>query len=47
LGYAGDFRARSNPKSNPFTKESGMSSQADDSHWAVLEFAEAELGDVQ
>src|SRR5713101_1307223 len=37
----------SSPKSNPLTKESGMSSQADDRHWAVIEFADAELGDVR
>src|SRR5437867_775085 len=37
----------SSPKSNPLTKESSMSSQADDSHWAVIEFADAELGDVR
>jgi hypothetical protein len=33
------------PKSHPFTKESGMSRLTDDIHWAVNEFAEAELGD--
>src|SRR5881396_1185676 len=37
----------SNPTSNLVTQESGMSSQADDTHWAVSEFAEAELGDVR
>jgi hypothetical protein len=33
------------PKSNPFTKESGVSNLLDDTHWAVNEFVEAELGD--
>jgi Transposase DNA-binding/Transposase Tn5 dimerisation domain len=36
------------PKSHPFIKESGMCSlpdDANDTHWAVTEFAEAELGD--
>ncbi len=36
------------PKSNPFTKESGMRSLPDDTNdtnWAVTEFADAELGD--
>ncbi len=37
----------SNPKSNLVTQESGMSSQADDTNWAVSEFADAELGDVR
>lgn len=37
----------SSPKSNQLTKESSMSSQADDSNWAVIEFADAELGDVR
>src|SRR5437867_4391142 len=30
----------SSPKSNPLTKESSMSSQADDSHWAVIDTTE-------
>ena len=37
----------SSPKSNQLTKESSMSSQADDSNWAVIEFADAELGDMR
>src|SRR4029434_4707337 len=35
----------SNPMSNLMTQESGMRSSADDIHWAVSEFADAELGD--
>ncbi len=35
------------PPEPPVTKESGMSSHADDIHWAVNEFAEAELGDLR
>jgi hypothetical protein len=37
----------SNPTSNLMTQESDMSSPADDTHWAVSEFADAELGDVR
>jgi Transposase DNA-binding/Transposase Tn5 dimerisation domain len=37
----------SNPMSNLMTQESGMRSPADDTHWAVSEFADAELGDVR
>src|SRR5262249_1935674 len=37
----------SNPTSNLMTQESSMRSQADDTHWAVSEFADAELGDVR
>jgi len=37
----------SSPKSNPLTKESSRSSQADDSHWAVIAFADAARGDVR
>jgi hypothetical protein len=33
------------PKSNPFTKASGVCNLLDDTHWAVNEFVEAELGD--
>jgi hypothetical protein len=33
------------PKSNPFTKESGVSNLLDDTHCAVNEFVEADLGD--
>src|SRR5262249_33726611 len=34
-------------KSNPFTKELGVSNLLDNTHWAVNEFADAELGDVR
>src|SRR4029434_9982394 len=37
----------SNPMSNLMTQESGMRSSADDIHWAVIEFADAELGDAR
>ena len=33
------------PKSNPFTKASGVCNLLDDTHWAVNEFVEADLGD--
>ena len=35
------------PKSHPCTKEWGVSNLLDDTHWAVNEFADAELGDVR
>jgi hypothetical protein len=37
----------SNLTSNLMTQESGMRSPADDPHWAVSEFAEADLGEVR
>jgi hypothetical protein len=37
----------SHPKSNPLTQKLGMRSQADDTNWAVNEFADAELGDLR
>ena len=35
----------SSPKRNPLPKESGISSPANDTNWAVNEFAAADLGD--
>jgi hypothetical protein len=35
------------PKRHPFTKELGMSSFVDETHWAVSEFADTELGDLR
>jgi hypothetical protein len=37
----------SSPKSNPFTKETGMRSLPDATNWAVTECADAELGDLR
>ena len=45
LGILGTSDPYSIPKSNPFTKESGVSNLLDDTQWAVNEFVEAELGD--
>jgi len=35
------------PKSNPLTKALGVNNLLNDTHWAVNEFADAELGDVR
>ena len=47
LGVCWALEPSSNPKSNLMTQESGMRSPADDTNWAVSEFADAELGDVR
>ena len=47
MGYAGAFSSLPRPKSNPLTKELGLSDLPADTAWAVTEFAEAELGDVR
>jgi Transposase DNA-binding/Transposase Tn5 dimerisation domain len=43
----GSCNLSSSPKSYPFPKESSMSFLADDTHWAVSEFADTELGDLR
>ena len=43
----GSGNLSSSPKSYPFTKESRRSFLADDTHWAVSEFADTALGDLR
>jgi hypothetical protein len=47
LGVGCGMQTLSLPKRNPLPKESGMSHLPDDTHWAVTEFADAELGDAR